>query len=202
MSLASFRLWVLRTLTPFTKWFGSLHAPASVKLITEIDCREIKRIIRPGMVLLTHTIGAASNVLLAGDFWKHAAIYVDNNTVMEATSKGVVRTDLDFFLCSKDYVVVLMPTFAPIIEMYAAARWAEAQAGKPYDYEFKEGWDAFYCSELATDSYAVSTGTNCPFVRHEIFGVNSVKPQDFRNAKSKWCQQYLSEAARNLPAAA
>lgn len=201
MTWAGFRLWMLRTLTPFTKWFGAIHLPGSEKLITESDAAEIKRLVRPGMVILTHTIGAAgSNTLLAGDFWKHVAIVaLDGVSVIEATSKGVIRTSLEYFLYSKDYAVVLMPTFAPVVEMYAAARWAESQIGKPYDYEFKKGWESFYCSELATDAYMVATDSKSPFMRHDIMGVQTVKPQDFRGAKMKWEQVYLSEAARGIP---
>ena len=204
MSLVSFRVWFLKVMTPFTKWFGAIHLPGSDKLIKETDGSEIKRLARPGMVILTRMNGAAgSNTLLAGDFWKHAAIVAPNGvSVIEATSKGVVRTSLEYFLYSKDYAVVLMPTFAHVVEMYAAARWAESQIGKPYDYEFKKGWESFYCSELATDAYMVATGSSSPFVRHEIFGVNSVKPQDFRNAKLKWTEVYLTESACALPAAA
>lgn len=197
--LASFRISVLRYLMPFTKWFGGVHLPGSDKLITQDDFHAIKAALKPGMVFLSHTEGAIGSNILQMDFWTHVAIIVDDDNVIEAIGKGVVKTDLEYFVYNKDDIVLLRPLFATPEQMLAAAQWAEEQVGKPYDYEFGSGNDAFYCSELATDAYMIATDSKSPFVRHEIMGIQTVKPQDFRGAKMKWEQVYLSEAARGIP---
>ena len=78
--------------------------------------------------------------------------------------------------------------------MKLAALRAETHEGMPYDYGFE--WsasnnDAFYCSELVWDAYQ-GIVKDLPFEPRYTFGVLTIVPQDFDNAKKKFTLDYTN----------
>lgn len=188
---------ILNTAIPITRFIGRMHAPFSHKLIKAIDYREACEVLTPGSILLSNSRGEFSNLFIPG-FWSHAAIYTGNKTVVEAVGRGVVSTDLLDFMFSKDYVCVLTPTFATSEQMESASKWATDQIGCRYEYSISSsGLDdalplssdkkerAFYCSKLGYLAYKDACGTS-PFTLRETYGLETVTPQDFYNANTKW----------------
>ena len=147
------RNFLFKILYPVLKLIGKIHMPFSHKLITGENYLTLKRMVKPGGIFLTRTRGELTNVLIPG-FWKHAALVIDSEYVIEAIGKGVTVKTLAAFLLSKDFVVYLEPKFTDKNGMESAAKKALAWLDLPYDYEFSEGDSAFYCGELAIDAYA------------------------------------------------
>lgn len=186
------RGWIIKKSMPITKFLGEAHAPFTRKKITGNDYRHAKGILVPGDVVLVRTRGEFSNLFIPG-FWTHASIYVGDECIVEATGSGVHETDLVTFMMHKDYVGIFSPKFAGPAAKLAAADWASSQIGKPYDYSFSGGNEAFYCSELVTAAYTEVMGRGaCPFVPRERYGQLTTTPQDFADAKTKWNEVWRS----------
>jgi hypothetical protein len=133
---------------------GTIHAPFSHKEVTSKDFAELLDLCAPGDIVLTHTKGELTNLLIPG-FWKHAAmVSTDKDLVIEAVGQGVKRTCWFDFLRTKDYLVLVRPDRTPQ-KRFDAARQAETLLGLGYDYEFESGDKEFYCSELVNVSYGL-----------------------------------------------
>src|SRR3972149_3283542 len=153
------RRWFLKTTVAISKWASKIHVPFSRKRLTGLDYYEIQPLLSPGTVLLTRTDGELSNVGIPG-FWSHVALYLGNNTVIEATTHGVVETDLVTFLMGKDYACALDPRFTVTLDQsQLICLKAITQKGKQYDYEFNTSdITKFYCSELIWWAYSQILG--------------------------------------------
>lgn len=190
-----FRRWLLKTLVPLTRWFGSQHVPFTRKLITGLHYYDLRPRLKKGMVLLSRVEGEASNLVIPG-FYTHAAIYVGGPWVVEAVGKGVVKTDLITFLLKKDYVMVRAPNFVSEVTMAAAADWATTQLGMPYDYELQSSMKAFYCSELVGAAYTEASDGQIPFTMRDTLGEPTITPQDIANAHKLWFTLWESSSAK------
>lgn len=189
MDWSALRRWLLKLSLPMTKAIGKMHAPLSHRLIHAADYRQAMEVLKPGMPLISRCRAELSNVPIPG-FYTHAAIYIGNGVVIEAVGQGVKRTDLIDFMMTKDYVCILTPTFANPTQMDLAVSWAISIIGSQYDYlfEISKGVEkAFYCAELISWSYAMAMKPlPCPFVLRETLGVQTVIPQDFYDAVTKF----------------
>lgn len=185
---------------------SKIYMPAARKLITSADYRSVKEHLRPGMILLSYTRGEFSNLFIPGD-WSHAAIVLNSTTVIEATTHGVVETDLIDFMMKKDYVVLLDPIFATPAQMEKAVEVALAQKGSGYNYKMQFNRPktdsvlttqvkAFYCSELVLYSYMVACDYQSPFTLRVILGVETVVPGDFYAADKKFSLAWGSESLK------
>jgi len=174
-----------------SKAMSQIHAPFTRKKISAKHYHAIRFKLRPGMVLLSQTEGELSSLFIPG-FWAHAGIVSDNLTVIEATSHGVVQTDLIDFMMKKDVVCALEPLFANTEEMVQAMIVAQAQIGKPYDFELMQSdIEKFYCSELVYFAYDKAV-QHSPFKLRTTLGRETVTPQDFYDAKKKFKQIWHS----------
>jgi uncharacterized protein YycO len=143
----------------------------------------------PGLIFLTHTDWELSNWFIPGS-WEHAAIMLDNETIVEAVTSGVRKIDLISFLTSKDGVCILKPSFCGLTEMLSAATWAAGMEGLPYDYELCPGDRAFYCSELVFEAYNTSIKGPLPFERTKTMGEYTYSPQNFYDDPKNWPKLY------------
>lgn len=130
--------WLVRQLIPIVRFFGTIRAPWSVKLIDGEDVERILGIVRPGDVFVTRCMGQFTNWIIPG-YWKHAGIMGTDDHVLEAVGSGVVETDLISFLTSKDEVAIVRPTFCKKDIAFKAANAAHIWLGAQYDFEFSLG---------------------------------------------------------------
>lgn len=138
-------------------------------------------------------MGELTNFFIDG-YFKHVAILTDRGTVIEATTHGVIETDLIDFLLRKDYFAVYLPLFADLDQMIAACEFAKAQVGKAYDYEFATSdIKSFYCAEIIYTAYQTAVGDS-PFTLRPRLGQLTVLPNDVADAKSKWQKVYHSRS--------
>lgn len=191
---------ILLNITEFASMrIGKIHMPGSRKLITSKDYRSIKPFLRPGMVILSYTRGEFSNWFIPGD-WAHAAFIVDSTTVIEATTHGVVKTDLTDFMFKKDFIILLEPLFATELQMNEAVKIALSMEGLPYNYRMEYSASGtnikgFYCSELLTYAFKKACSF-MPFTLRKILGIMTVAPGDFYEAKDKFKLVWESESLK------
>lgn len=184
----SFRRMILNILHPIAIAIGKFHLPYTVKntwLLEDKTLNTLYSLLQPGDVLLSRIEGVPTNLFIPGE-WKHAAIYVGNGNVVEAVGKGVVQKHISKFVLSKDKVIMMRPTFCDEKTRVKASMFASKQIGLPYDYNFKAGNKAFYCSELIGAAYAHAMNGRSPFVQRVSLGVSTYVPQDFFNAVEKF----------------
>jgi hypothetical protein len=110
-------------------------------------------LLQPGMVILSHKKFELTNWFIRGH-WTHAAIYITDNYVIEAVSKGVVKKDLETFIKTLDDFIILRPTFCDHHTMNEAAEFVEKIVGYPYNFTFRSRKESFYCSELVYRAYS------------------------------------------------
>lgn len=177
------RVTVLKAFRPFIIWAGEIQTHQVV--MPDKSLQSLLLQARPGDVLICHRKYALSNLGIPG-FWKHAALFGNSvYPVIEATGKGVVSKTWAKWLYSYDYVMCLRPTFLDKDQAYSAVIYAASQVGKPYDYDFSPGIEAFYCSELVYWAYKQSLPQDNPFTLRKTFGVDTVVPEDFEKAVIK-----------------
>ena len=175
-----------RILLDILKPFSRMLAKFSVKRrISDKDFKAICKVIEHGDVLVTRRRFELSNIFIPG-YYTHAGLYLvtgDHHQAIEATSDGTTITSLGKFLFSKDYVAVLRPKFIRSKhEQSKIIDYAQGFKGLPYDYYFESDEDAFYCSELIWRVFRKACPTFRSFTARRYLGVETVVPQDFRDA--------------------
>lgn len=194
MELLKLRHYIMSKSIWFSKSIAKIRTPYSVKLITGKDYYNIRNNLKVGDILLSHTRGQLSNLFIP-DFWSHGAVFYgtlisDTEFVAEATSHGVVLTDLVSFMTSKDYILVLRPTFFESKFSYLLKEYIDRCLGLPYDWEFETPPNgiknnAFYCFEFCACALEAATGAQA-FVPKEFLGMKTFTGTDFTKAINKF----------------
>lgn len=181
--MISLRRMLLQIALPLTKILNKLHISPSARCIKRDDVEAAKTVLIPGDMIVTLTNGQLSNQLIPGD-WKHCAMYVGSDFVVEAVSSGVVKTDLYDFLMSKDSYAIVRP-YISCVQMYVASVKVESFIGKKYDFFFEASNEAFYCAELMAAAYLFAA-PEFRFEKRKIMGIDTIMPSDYYNAKEKF----------------
>jgi len=182
--------WIRRKLIPITRYLGNLKTPWTIKMVDGMDYERARKILKPGDVFLTRTLGHLSTIMIPG-YWKHAAIMGPKGDVLEAIGRGVISNDLVSFMLSKDEVVIVRALFASPEVCLAAAKEAESLVGAEYDYEFSLGNKAFYCAELVYVAFK-DASPSMAFTPRERLGIMTVTADDFFEAKKEFSLVYDS----------
>ena len=149
----SWHNYILNLATPLVKYLGKVHLPFTVKKIDgEFYFKYLKKL-KPGDVILSTTKGQLSNLYNPTKF-KHCAMYLGEIDgipyVIEATAKGVIKTDLVTHFLTKDEIKILRPVFLNAIDhKFINENAYQIFQGTAYDYMFTKGNNSYYCYELA-----------------------------------------------------
>lgn len=147
---------------------------------------------KPGDVLLRRTEGTSGNLAIPS-WWKHAAVYLGDGKVAEATFDGVRISTMEEFFAGGDHVAVLSPKGLTDTQRQKTADFARTQAGKPYDFNVDFSDDArFMCTELVAT--ALRQGVGKPLVELGKW-TKSVVSDDFFNGR--FDTVYTSAPERN-----
>ena len=109
----------------------------------------------PGMVILSHKDYELTNLFIDG-YWTHVAIFSSENEIIEAISKGVVKTNAKKFFSTIDDFIVLEPKFCDRITMQKAVEYANRYVGYPYNFKFLQNKRSFTCIDLICRAYSLS----------------------------------------------
>jgi len=152
--------------------------------------------------MVSRTKLSASNLVIPS-FWKHAAMVVSGDRVVEAVGSGVRLAWLHDVILQHDYIQIMSPQFATRQEALLSANFAVTLIGKPYDFliNFSDNRStnaAFYCSEIpwwCYDQVLKAAGKKSAFVPRKTLGMETVIPQDYANATDKWRVKWTSLVA-------
>ena len=142
--------------------------------------KQIQDLIDPGMVVLTRKEHELSNFFIPG-YWTHAAMIASDEYIVEATSKGVHRSTIKEFLTIVDDFVLLKPAFCTDQLMVRASKYAINAVGNPYNFSFRHGNNAFYCSELVYWAYARTCGLLSSYLEKGI-----ISPDSLYKSRDMW----------------
>lgn len=143
----------------FIDWICNIDFRSpKLESLTESTAFKVQPLMRPGDILLRRTEGSSGNFFIPS-WWKHAAIYTGHGEVVEATFAGVQQNKLEDFFTHGDHVMILRPKDSKRSDGKAVARWAEAQVGKPYDFDvnFKDR-ARLMCTELVYHALNMALG--------------------------------------------
>jgi len=116
------------------------------------DTYTVLDILQPGDILLRTYDNYLTRLLIPGA-WCHAAIAIDNKTIVNAVAQGVVITDTIQF-CRTDKLCILRSNATPE-QIQQIIALATSQIGKQYDYDFIAiNNNKFYCSKLVQFCFA------------------------------------------------
>jgi uncharacterized protein YycO len=117
---------------------------------TKDELDYLKKIARPGDVLLRFQKGYPLDKVLVGT-WQHAAIYVKDGNIIDAMGDGTDKRKLDKF-GEADGIVLIRLKNTPENKVNKALTYAYEQIGKSYDINFSDNEKAQYCSGLVSRS--------------------------------------------------
>lgn len=138
----------------------------------------IEHVAQAGDVLLSRENWRSTNLIIPG-FWAHAAIYAGNGVVIEAIGLGVQAVPFVKWVLGKDHAALLRFKNVPPEKRTLAGMYAFGQIGRPYDYDFASGTQAWYCAELVWYSHECVLRPDNPFTLRKTWGVDTVTPDDF-----------------------
>ena len=192
--------WIQRNLlklaSHFSQKIAKVYMPFSRKKIEQDDYEHMLAVLKVGDVISTKTRGELSNLFIPG-FWSHVGIYAGGGKVIEATTHGVVETNLAWFLFGKDYCAVSRPNFLNDDQKWLAVDFCKRQVGKPYDFSFNTSdIDKFYCSEIVFHAFKFVLGQS-PFKLKVVLGQETIAPSDFYDASKLFYKIYLSKSVRS-----
>lgn len=159
--------------------------PTRNKMLSGEQIEEIRQTLQPGDVLLETNDEYPGWQLNAKLFlksdWVHAALYVGNGQIIDATTErnGVAPIDLDRF-AKCHHLAVIRPHYKTEQDRDAAVQYAHASIGVPYDYDWSLDNDTQYCTEFVAN--ALKAGPNpieVPTMRVAVTGQDMVSPNAF-----------------------
>jgi len=110
------------------------------------EVRDIINQIQPGDILIRGYKRYLDGYFIPG-FFSHAAIVVNDNMIIHSMAEGVFKQDIINF-CRCDYMAILRFKKGIEVDTQQFCKNAENLLGAKYDFEFEDGDDEYYCTEL------------------------------------------------------
>lgn len=132
------------------KWPPFLYyEPGDYYQVSGAESARIAAMLKPGDLLLRGYRNYLDGLFIPGEY-SHTGIYTGAGTVTHAVAEGVCTVSVyDFLRC--DRVCVLRPDSC--VDVDRALERLRHWLGRPYDFDFQYGDEAFYCHELAAAAY-------------------------------------------------
>ncbi|MEI6049065.1 MAG: YiiX/YebB-like N1pC/P60 family cysteine hydrolase [Bacteroidota bacterium] len=144
----------------------------------------------PGMIILSHKDYELTNWFISG-YWTHVAVIASENYVIEAVSKGVIKTRLKEFFSSIDDFIILEPAFCGRASMLKAVEYMEKYMGYPYNFNFLPSDRSFTCIDLVGRAYSLSgniekikSASSAGFINYITREV--ILPENILNLENGW----------------
>lgn len=147
------------------------------RALTKEQAQAVTPQMKPGDVLLRRTDYTSANMVIPG-FYGHAAVYVGNGKIIDATTHGVREVSVEQFFQEGDHALVMRPKNLSDDQSKKIVQYAQDQLGKVYDYDLDVKDDRrFTCTELVYS--ALKAGTSKEFAQENLLG--GISPDKFRN---------------------
>jgi hypothetical protein len=144
----------------------------------------------PGMIILSHKNYELTNWFISG-YWTHIAVIASEKHIIEAVSRGVVKTSIDEFFSSIDDFIILEPAFCCRASMQKAVEYMERFMGYPYNFRFLPSDRSFTCIDLVGRAYSLSANiekikaSSAPGVFNYITR-EVILPENILNLENAW----------------
>jgi hypothetical protein len=144
----------------------------------------------PGMIILSHKNYELTNWFISG-YWTHIAVIASEKHIIEAVSKGVVKTHINEFFSSIDDFIILEPAFCCRASMLKAVEYMEKFMGYPYNFRFLPSERSFTCIDLVGRAYSLSANiekikaSSSPGVFNYITR-EVILPENILNLENAW----------------
>lgn len=132
-------------------FFGKTIIYRRKNKLTEKDFKKAIKVIKRGDVVLVGGLRRFSHFFI-GNKVTHSLLYVGDNNLVHSIVDGVEKVCLKEIFSEYDTMIILRPMANEKV-MDKVIKYAEKQIGKPYDFEFKEDGEKFYCAELIKTSF-------------------------------------------------
>jgi uncharacterized protein YycO len=167
-----------------SKLVARIHYPWTRKLTSYSTVIEMLDRLQKGDVILTRTRGELTTWLIPG-YWKHAAIFLSNTEIADATRAGVGMRHLADLVMKADYVAIMRLKDINIEEQCRIVEYSRTHFGKNYDFEmWADNSDDLFCSEYVMACVNHIRPGYLEFRKR--FGLNTFTPQDIFDAKKKF----------------
>ncbi|MBI2572876.1 hypothetical protein HYV86_03380 [Candidatus Woesearchaeota archaeon] len=124
-------------------------------LLTRKDQIQTRFHLRRGDILLLGNLHELSAPVIGGAL-THATLYIGRKKCIEAVGTGVRYSTLDHIFTTYDTLVILRLPKKTKHKRYLvrhAIKFAKAQLGKAYDWDFSQTKQGYFCSKLVNESY-------------------------------------------------
>ena len=124
-------------------------------LLSHGDLIRARFLLRKGDVALWGNLREVSSLFIRGPL-THASIYVGHRQFIEAVGDGVREASMHHMFTEYDTLVILrLPktTHNRKKMIIDVIKHAQAQIGKPYDFDFSHRSNKFFCTELVNYAY-------------------------------------------------
>lgn len=150
--------------------------------LTEKDAEVLLQQMKPGDIMLRRVDGISANDFIPG-YFGHAAVYIGEGQIIDATTHGVRQISLKDFLAEGDRLAVVRPKDMTSDKADKIIGYAKEQLGKPYDWDFdmEDGNQKFACTELAEK--ALQAGYGHEMAQNSWTG--KIAPDGFENNNFK-----------------
>ena len=128
-------------------------------------------------------------------------LYIGNNKIIHSTADGVEEYYYDKLFNEYDTLIILRPHNINNKIIDKTVSYAESQIGKPYDFYFEPGSDAFFCTELVNDAYHYGGfHTGLGNFKHKSLLRQALHPSEFidGNFKIVFYSKSLKKDGKNL----
>ena len=153
--------------------------------LTKNDKAEVSKIMKKGDVILVGGLRRFSHFFI-GDRFTHSLICEGNKKLIHVVADGVEEVGLDDIFIEYDTMIVLRPNMDKNI-INKAVKYAKAQLGKPYDFEFTKDDNKFYCAELVQKSF-LNAGYKIKYRRKIIYPIDLIE--------DKFVVKFVSESLK------
>jgi len=122
--------------------------------------RHVINIMKPGDMIFRRYDGYINSIFIPG-YFSHAALIVDDKTIIHATTHDVVKEDILTFFRT-DRIALARMTGTKKKNCTEAVQKALNVEGTEYDFEFKSGNEEIYCFELCWEAWYEFLGSSTP----------------------------------------
>ncbi len=128
-------------------FFGGTIIHHRKNLLNNWDFLRATRSLKAGDIVLVGGLRRLSSIFIGGPV-THTLLYIGRRRFVHSIADGVEYAALHDVFCEYDTMAILRPKKISKAKVWKIIECAEAQVGKPYDFDFEIGGKKFYCSEL------------------------------------------------------